>query len=154
MHRRSSCVNRGSEISSIRYVDPITKILYHNYTMAACNPLYSNANLEDSRSTIRRNDKIQQYGEALNKFNREIYQWSMNINLNVSFENLHRSHFSTSDVKQSQIARIISYNSKGIINRDAFRDSHGKYSHENFIHRNDQFQQHFLKQMREPFFAI
>ena len=31
----------GQNFSSIRYMDPITKILYHNYTIAACNQLYS-----------------------------------------------------------------------------------------------------------------
>ena len=65
----------------------------------------------------------------------------MNSNLNVSDENLHCSLFSTSEVKQGQIARTIRHNSKGIISRDAFRDSDGKYNHENFIHWNDQFQQ-------------
>ena len=66
----------GQKFSSIRYIDPITKILYHNYTIAACNPLYSNVKIEDG--------SFQQYGETLKKFNREIYQWSMNSNLNVS----------------------------------------------------------------------
>ena len=38
----------GQNFSSIRYMDPITKILYHNYTMAAGKPLYLNAvKLED-----------------------------------------------------------------------------------------------------------
>ena len=68
----------------------------------------------------------------------------MNNNLNVSDENLHRSIFSISDVKQSQIARTIRHNSKGIISREAFRDSDGKYSHETFIHWNAQFQRHFF----------
>ena len=86
----------GQNFSSIRYMEPITKILYH-YTIAAWNPLYPNVvKLEDG--------SFQQYGETLKKFNREIYQWSMNNNLNVSDENLHRSLFSISHVKQSQIA--------------------------------------------------
>ena len=77
----------GQHFSSIRYMDPITKTLYHNYTIAACNPLYANVvKLEDG--------SFQQYGETLKKFNREIYQWSMNKNLHVSDENLHRSLFS------------------------------------------------------------
>ena len=116
----------GQNFSSIRYMDPITKILYHNYTIAACNPLYPNVvKLEDG--------SFQQYGETLKKFNREIYQWSMNNNLNVSDENLHRSFFFISDVKQSQIARTFCHNSKGIISREAFRDSDGNYSHENLF---------------------
>ena len=115
-------------------MDPVTKILYHNYTIAACKPLYQNVvKLEDG--------SFQQYGETLKKFNREIYQWSMNSNLNVSDKKLHRSLFSTSDVKQSQIARKTCHISKRIISREAFRDSDGKNSHENFIHRNAQFQQ-------------
>ena len=127
----------GQNFSSIRHMDPITKILYLNYTIAACNPLYLNVvKLEDG--------SFQQYGETLKKFNREIYQWSMNYNLNVSDENLHRSLFSISDVKQSQIARTIRHNSKEIISREAFRDSDGKYSHENFIHWNAQFQKRFF----------
>ena len=47
------------------------------------------------------NSSFQQYRETLKKFNREIYQWSMNRNLIVSDENLHRSLFSRSEVKQS-----------------------------------------------------
>ena len=95
----------GQIFSSIGYVDPITKIFYHNYTITACNPLYPNVvKLEDGN--------FQQYGETLKKFNREIYQWSMNNNLNVTDQNLHRSLFSISDVKQSQIARTIRHNSK------------------------------------------
>ena len=137
MHRSSAFVNRGSEFFSIRYMDPITKILYHNYTMAACNPLFPNVvKLEDG--------SFQQYGETLKKFNREIYQWSMNNNLSVSNENLHCSLFSISDVKQSQIAKAFCHNSKGIISRETFRDSDGKYSHENFIHWNAQFQKQFF----------
>ena len=80
----------------------------------------------------------------LKKFTREIYQWSMNSNLNVSNKNLHRSFFSISDVKQSKIAQTVRHNSNGIISREAFRDSEGKYSHENFIHWNDHFQQQFF----------
>ena len=111
--------------------------MIHNYTIAACNPLYPNVvKLEDGR--------FQQYGEVLKKFNREIYQWSMNSNLNESDECLHRSFVSTSDVKQSQIAQTIRHNSKGKIKREAFQDSYGKYSHENFIHWNYQFQQQFF----------
>ena len=68
----------------------------------------------------------------------------MNNNLNVNDENLHRSLFSISDVKQSQIARLIRHNRKKIISREAFRDSDGKYSLENFIHWNAQFQKHFF----------
>ena len=72
--------------SSIRYIGPIIKIVYHNYTIAACNQLYPNVvKLEDCN--------FQQYGETLKKFNREIYQWSMNSNLNMSDENLHRAFF-------------------------------------------------------------
>ena len=127
----------GQNFSSFRYMDPITKNVYHNFTIAACNPLYPNvAKLEDGR--------FQQYGETLKKFNREIYQWSMKNNLNVSDENLHRSLFSISEVKQSQIARTIRHNSKGIISWEAFRDSDGKYSHEIFIHWNAQFQKQFF----------
>ena len=119
-------------------MDPITKILYKNCTIAACNPLYPNVvKLEDG--------SFLQYGETLKKFNREIYQWSMNSNLNVSDENLHRSLFSISDVKQSQIGRTIRYNSERIFSREAFQDSDGKYSQENFIHWNDQFLQQFFQ---------
>ena len=32
----------GQNSSSIRYMDPIKTILYHNYTTAAFNPLYPN----------------------------------------------------------------------------------------------------------------
>ena len=67
-------------------MDPITKIMYHNYTIAACNPLYPNVKLEDG--------SFQKYGETLKKFNREVYQWSMNINLYVSDENLYQLVFS------------------------------------------------------------
>ena len=65
----------------------------------------------------------------------------MNSNSNVSDENL---LFSTSDVKQIQSAWKIRHNSKGIISREAFQDSDGKYSHENFIHWNDEFQEQFF----------
>ena len=68
----------------------------------------------------------------------------MNSNLNVSDENLHRSLFPISDVKQSQIARTIRHNSKSIISREAFRDSDGKNSHENLLHWNDELQQQFF----------
>ena len=94
----------GQNFFSIRYIEPITKILYHNYTIAACNPLYPNVvKLEDG--------SFQQYVETLKNFNREIYQWSMNNNLNVSDQTLHCSLFSISDVKQCQIDRTIRHNS-------------------------------------------
>ena len=112
-------LEEGQNFSSIRYMDTITKILCPNYEIAACNPLYPNVvKIEDG--------SFQQYGEALKKINREIYQWSMHINSNVSDENLHRSLFSISDVKQSQIARTIRLDSKEIISREAFGDSDGK----------------------------
>ena len=123
--------------ASIRYMDPITKIVYHNYTIAACNPLYAIVvKLEDG--------SFQQYGEMLKKFNRDIFQWSMNNNLNVSDENLHRSLFSISDAKHIQIARTIRHNCKGALSREAFRDLDGKKNHENFIHWNAQFQKQFF----------
>ena len=103
-------------LSSTRYMNPITTILYHYYTMAACNPLSPNiVRLQEG--------SYQRYGETLKKLNHEIYQWSMNSKLNVSDENLHRSLFSTSYVKRSQIARIIRQNSKGNISWGAIRDS-------------------------------
>ena len=127
----------GKNFSSIRYMDAITKILYHNYTIAACNPLYPNVvKLEDG--------SFHQSGETLKKTNLEIYQWWMNSNLNVSDESLQRSLFSISDAKQSQIYGTIRHNSKRIIHREAFRDSDGKYSQENYFHWNDQFQQKFF----------
>ena len=50
----------GRNFSSIRYMDPITKILYHNYTIAACKPLYPNiVKLEDG--------SFQQYRRTLKK---------------------------------------------------------------------------------------
>ena len=55
----------GQKISSIRYMDPITKLLYQNYTIAAYNPLYSNVvKLVDG--------SFQQNGEKLRKFNLDI----------------------------------------------------------------------------------
>ena len=124
----------GQKFSSIRYMEPITKVLCFNYTIAACNPLYPNVvKLEDS--------SFQQYGETLERFNREIYQWSMNSSLNVSDENLRHSFFCTSDIKQFQIARTTRHNRSEIISREAFRYSDGKESHENFIQWNYRFQQ-------------
>ena len=57
----------GQNFSSIRYMDPITKIWYHNYTVAKCNPLYP-------KVVKLEHGSFQQYGETLKKFNREIYQ--------------------------------------------------------------------------------
>ena len=89
-------------------MDLIKKIFYNSYTIAECKPLFPNVvKLEDS--------SFQQYRETLKKFNREKYQWSMNSNLVVGDEDLHRSLFSISDVKQSQIAQTISHTSKTII---------------------------------------
>ena len=84
---------QGQNFSSIRFLEPLTKILYHNYTIAACNSLYPNVvKLEDG--------SFQQYGETLKKFDNEIYQWPMNNDLNSSDQNLHRSLFSTPDLKK------------------------------------------------------
>ena len=121
MHRSSSWVSEGQNFSSVRYMDPITKILYHNYTIAACNLLYPNVVKLEDRS-------FQQYGETLKKFYRQIYQRSMKSNLIVSDENLHRSFFSTSDVKQSQIAWTIRHNSQGTISSEAFQDFSNKWN--------------------------
>ena len=72
-------------------MEPLSKILYHNYTIAACNPLYPNVvKLEDG--------SFQQYGETLKKFDHEKYQWPMNNDFNSSDQNLLRSLFSTSDL--------------------------------------------------------
>ena len=39
---------QGQNFSSIRHLEPLTKTLYHNYTIATCNPLYPNVvKLED-----------------------------------------------------------------------------------------------------------
>ena len=77
-------------------MDPLTKVLYHNYTLTASKRLYPNVKLEDS--------SFQQYEESLKKLICEIYQWSMNTNLNVSDENLHCSLFAKADLKQSQFS--------------------------------------------------
>ena len=70
----------------------LTKMLYRNYTITACNPLYSNViKLEES--------SFHQYGETLKKFNREINYSPMNNSLNVSDQCLHRSVFSKSEIK-------------------------------------------------------
>ena len=86
---------QGQNFSSIRYLEPITKILYRNYTIAASNRLFPNVvKLED--------DSFQQYGETLKKFDHKIYQWPMNNDLNFSDQNLHRSLFSTSNLKSAE----------------------------------------------------
>ena len=92
-------------------------------------------------------NSFQQYEKTMKKFNREVYQWPMNSNPNVSDQNLHRRFFSTSDLKQSQVAQKFCQNSKGVISQEAIRTSEQKYSHENFVFWNDQFQQfiHFVK---------
>ena len=126
-------LKQGQNFSSIRYLEPLAKVLYLNYTIAACNPLYPNVvKLEDG--------SFQQYGETLRKFDQEICQWPMNKDLNSSDQNLHRS-FLHIKFKKSQIARTIRHNSKGIISREAFRDLDGKYNHDNFVPWNNQFQQ-------------
>ena len=107
----------GQNFSSIRYINPITKILYHKYAIAACKLLYPNVKLEEG--------SFQQYGETLKKYNREIYQRLMNSKLNLSDENLHRSFISTSYVKQKQIGQTICQKIKEIISREAFLDSDG-----------------------------
>ena len=128
---------QGQNFSSIRYLEPLTKIFYRNNTIAACNSPYPNVvKLEDG--------SFQQYGETLKKFDHKIYQWPMNNDLNSCDQNLNRSLFSASDLKKSQIARTIRHNSKGIISREAFRDSVGKYNHDNFVHWNNQFQQKII----------
>ena len=58
-----------------------------------------------------------------------LYQLPMNINLNVSAQNLHRRFFFTSDIKQKRIARTIRHNSKGFISLEAIGDSDRKHSH-------------------------
>ena len=137
-----SVLVEGQNFSSLRYLNPITKFLYHNHKIAACNPLYADVvKLENS--------SFHKYGETVKKFNRKIYQRSMNSNLNVSNENLDRRLFSTSDIKQSQIARTIRHNSKGIISQEAFRDSDGKNSHEDIIYWNDQFQHEIFLEKKE-----
>ena len=118
----------GQNSSSIRGIDVL--YLYN----AACNVLYPNVVKLESGS-------FQQYGEMLKKINCDIYQCSMNSNLNLSLENLHRSLFSTSDVNQIQSVRTVCHNRKEIIIREVFRDWDGKYRHQNFIQWNDQFQQ-------------
>ena len=45
------------------------------------------------------------------------------------------------------------HNSKGIISREAFQDSDGKYSNENFIHWNDQLQQEFFLTNEKQYFS-
>ena len=53
----------GENFSSVRYMDPNRQTSYHNYTIAACNPLHPNVvKLEDG--------SFQQYGERMKKFNR------------------------------------------------------------------------------------
>ena len=74
---------QGQNCSSIRYLEPLTKFLYHNYTIAACIP--NVVKLEDG--------SFQQYGETLKKIDHEIYQWPMNNDLNSSDKNLHLSLF-------------------------------------------------------------
>ena len=65
--------------SSIRYMNPLTKVLCQNYIIAACNPLYTNFVKLD-------NESYQQYGEKLKETSLEIYQRPMNNDLNVRLE--------------------------------------------------------------------
>ena len=114
----------GLNFSSIRYMDPITQILYHNNTIAVINLLYPNV--------VKREDgSFEQYGETLKKFHRKIYQWSMNSNLNVSDENLQRCFLSTSYIKQSQTALefaiIVNELSVGSIPRFGWKKQSRKY---------------------------
>ena len=79
----------GQNFSSIRYLDPLTNVVFHNFTIAACKLLYQNVfKLEEA--------SFQQF--------KAIYQLPMNLNLNVSAQNLHRRFFFTSDIKEKQIA--------------------------------------------------
>ena len=63
-------------------MDPLTKFLYHKYSIAASNPL--------NPIVVRLEDgSYQQYSEQLKEINQEKYQWPMKDGLYGSDQNLH-----------------------------------------------------------------
>ena len=59
-------ISGGQKFSSILHKEPLTKALYQNYIILACNPLNANVvKLEDG--------SYQKYGENLNEWNIKIY---------------------------------------------------------------------------------
>ena len=118
--------------TQIRYMDPITKLMFRNYTLTSCSPLYPNL-FKDGHGTWY------EYGLRLRKCsstpeNFDLHSTPKEHHLAITY--LQEGLFSTQDVLQSQKARNLRHNRKTIVGREVFRNEKGEFTHPNFQHWN------------------
>ena len=113
-------------------MDPITKLMFRNYTLTSCSPLYPNL-FKDGHGTWY------EYGLRLRKCsstpeNFDLHSTPKEHHLAITY--LQEGLFSTQDVLQSQKARNLRHNRKTIVGREVFRNEKGEFTHPNFQHWN------------------
>ena len=116
-------VSSDNSLEGIRYMDPISKVFYRNFTVTKCNPLYPNAVKLQNGSWItygRQRELIDQPDEMPNH----------GVNVNWSSAAPMEELFIDDDLYLRNTAQGLRYSRKSITGRKVFPGQRGSYEHE------------------------
>ena len=117
----------------VKYMNPVSRVFYSNYTLAECNPVYPNLVRINNGSWVTYGTRIELARVVPSSYN------------NGSRPGL-RPHefvglmgnglFTLEDLMLSNQARALKHSRTTVVGREVYRGSAGNYLHENFFHLN------------------
>ena len=124
-------IGTGNE-TIVRYMHPISRIVFSNFTVAKCNPMFPNLLRLDNGSWI-------EYGKQISLSNIEpltMYYPEHRDDDPILASLRAGGFFTQEDVETSHIARLNKHARTVVNSREVFKTSEGKYNHESFYHLN------------------
>ena len=118
----------------IRYMDPISRVFYRNFTLINCNPMYPNALELQNGSWIT-------YGRRIQLIEKPNDMPNYRVNVNWSTLAPMEGLFNDKDLELSKRAQRLRHSRKTITGREVFLGQGGLYEHETL----EYFFQHGLK---------
>ena len=106
--------------SHIRFMDPISRLTYHNYTLTLCNRVYFNAFELSNGSWVSHAKQLKLISSP-----KELEKPAKNATLS-SFDNNNGGFFTDKDLGDSHLSQLMKHSRKTIIGREAFLEKTGK----------------------------
>ena len=112
-----------NSLERVRYMDPIARVFYRNFTFINCNPMYPNAIELQNGSRIT-------YGRRIQLIDKPNDMPNYRVNVNCSTSAPMAELFSDKDLELSKRAQRLRHLRKTITGRESFLGQGGSYEHE------------------------
>ena len=122
-------VSSDNSSRGIRYMEPISRVLYRNFTLINCNPMYQNAHELQNGSWITYGRRIQLIDKPNDMPN---YRFNVNWSTSAPMEGF----FNDKDLEFSKRTQRLRHSRKTITGREVFLGQGGLYEHYTLKHFN------------------